>query len=385
MRSTAIPVYILCMGSHCHTSLYTKDNIMINSWLALPQDHRKTMLQQAASIHQLSPKAIEHDWWTTLALRAIFITPYAPYCIFKGGSSLSKAWNMLQRFSEDIDIALMPEAFGMVYKPNPGRSYVSWLKRSGRGFICTAMKAALIKAFGQLGVPPSAITIQLEGSRRKDPTIVLIRYRSILMPRSHTDQAVRLEFTVRNLRDPFTEMPLRSILSETFDDVIYKEEPFSARVVAPHKTLIEKLFLLHEKFSGRRQVAFNESGRSLHWQSRHLYDAVRLMNTKAGVEALRDTALYAALVQHRRHYARLNNVDYNMLTHARLNFVPSIEWWQFLRQDYASVCRSLIYGEAPAFDELLKQLALYNQKMRLVDTGIPIEEIIEDFLQSSSR
>ena len=171
------------------------------------------------------------------------------------------------------------------------------------------------------------------------------------------------------------------MLSEVVAGAVYKEEPFSARVVTPHKTLIEKLFLLHEKFSGRAQAAVRDGGRSLHWQSRHLYDVARLMNTKAGIEALRDTVLFDTLVQHRRHYARLKNVDYHTLTHARLNFVPSMEWQHLLRQDYDSICRSLIYGQPPSFDELLSQLELYNRKMRMISTGIPPDRIIEDFLQ----
>lgn len=87
------------------------------AWLSLNDEQRRITLEQASIESGIQPKAIEKDWWVTLSLKALFSSEYGRYCIFKGGTSLSKGWKLIQRFSEDIDIALDPEAFGMEYIP----------------------------------------------------------------------------------------------------------------------------------------------------------------------------------------------------------------------------------------------------------------------------
>ncbi len=60
-------------------------------------------------------QTIEKDWWVTQVLRVLFSQPYAEHLSFKGGTSLSKAWNIIERFSEDIDIAISREYLGFDY------------------------------------------------------------------------------------------------------------------------------------------------------------------------------------------------------------------------------------------------------------------------------
>lgn len=101
-------------------------------WLhKLDDDSRRTSLNQASIKSGINPKAIEKDWWVTLVLQLLFTSKYAPYFAFKGGTSLSKGWGIIDRFSEDIDIALGSEAFGKKYIDNPSKTFVEQLRRSG--------------------------------------------------------------------------------------------------------------------------------------------------------------------------------------------------------------------------------------------------------------
>jgi predicted nucleotidyltransferase component of viral defense system len=75
-------------------------------FLQLPEERRRTFITQAATETGMTEKAVEKDWWVTLILRAIFTLPMAENFVFKGGTSLSKGWKLIQRLSEDIDIAL---------------------------------------------------------------------------------------------------------------------------------------------------------------------------------------------------------------------------------------------------------------------------------------
>lgn len=68
-------------------------------WLTLTDEEKKLVLRQANTLSGINQKALEKDWWVTLVLRAIFQTPYAMHLLFKGGTSLSKSWKLIDRFS----------------------------------------------------------------------------------------------------------------------------------------------------------------------------------------------------------------------------------------------------------------------------------------------
>ena len=94
-------------------------------WLKNLNDaSRLISINEASRISGISAKAIEKDWWVTLSLKLVFNTPYANHFAFKGGTSLSKGWQLIDRFSEDIDISLSSEAVGIAYAESPSKTFV---------------------------------------------------------------------------------------------------------------------------------------------------------------------------------------------------------------------------------------------------------------------
>ncbi|MDF2189821.1 nucleotidyl transferase AbiEii/AbiGii toxin family protein [Paraflavitalea sp. CAU 1676] len=351
----------------------------MTQYLTLSQRLRRNLLAQAALISGIREKAIEKDWWVTLSLKALFTTPYAQYCIFKGGTSLSKGWKLIERFSEDVDIALEPQAFGMTYKTTPSHSYVKKLKREGCKFTSTELKQALENAFIELGVPKSEISIVAEAIEAdrpdKDPQTLFIRYQTVLGSDPYLADEVRIEFGVRSLKDPFSVIQIKSILGDVYPNPAYQEEPFEVSVVDPMKTLLEKMFLLHEKFTqGYPQAARGDR------QSRHLYDIVSLIGTAAGKAVLEDTPLFQQLLQHRKHYVRINGIDYDQLMNRTLRFVPTPELLQDFESDYKEMQRSMIYGNSPNFKDLVFSLKYFNARFLLAGFGLNIEQIEEKFV-----
>lgn len=71
------------------------------------------VLDQVNAQTNSNQQTIEKDWWVTQVMRLLFSQPYAKHLSFKGGTSLSKAWNIIERFSEDIDIAVSREYLGL--------------------------------------------------------------------------------------------------------------------------------------------------------------------------------------------------------------------------------------------------------------------------------
>lgn len=78
----------------------------MSSWQNHSSDERIAMIQTVAQEHNIEDNAVEKDWWVTVVLKALFNTSCGKWLLFKGGTSLSKGWNLINRFSEDIDISI---------------------------------------------------------------------------------------------------------------------------------------------------------------------------------------------------------------------------------------------------------------------------------------
>ena len=83
----------------------------MSKWIKFSTDERKAMIQGVVNAMHIDEAAAEKDWWVTAVLFAVFKTKPSQHLLFKGGTSLSKGWNIIDRFSEDIDLALEREFF----------------------------------------------------------------------------------------------------------------------------------------------------------------------------------------------------------------------------------------------------------------------------------
>ena len=324
-------------------------------FLLLSERDRRAIIAQVGASTGMSVKAIEKDWWVTLVLKAIFSLPMHEHFIFKGGTSLSKGWKLIERFSEDIDIALAPEAFGETYQPRPGHSYIKRLKRKGCAYTSTVIKDALIHELSVMGMPPGIISVQAADIDPlipdKDPQTLLITYPSLFDQNPYIAEAVRVEFGVRSYKEPFAGVSIKSIIAEEIAITIYSEQPFTVPAAEPKKTFMEKMLLLHEKFASDQQSA--AAGER---QSRHLVDLFQMMKKGIAKQVMDNPVLYAAIVEHRRYYVKLKNVDYDNMQMASLQFLPPPALSEQYRKDYETMQAEMIYGDSPAFDDMLKQL-----------------------------
>ncbi len=337
----------------------------MTGWLKLNDEQRKATIDQAEQLSGISAKAIEKDWWVTLTLKALFQSAYAQYMIFKGGTSLSKCWKLIDRFSEDIDIALAPEVFGMQYIKNPGKSAVERLKRRGCAFTTNELRAELERQFETLGLPAGLVNITAAPVRETfpdtDPQTLYVKYRSLYEPSSYLVDEVKIEVSVRSLQLPYAAASVQSILNETNPNAVYEETPFTIAAVVPQKTFLEKILLLHEEFC-KPDISKVRTER----MSRHLYDLGNIMKTDYGHQAIADHKLYESLVQHRQWYSRISWVDYNSMNRATISFIPPPAVLDIYRQDYTLMQEQMIYGAGLPFDDLMEQLMLLQEALRNV-------------------
>lgn len=85
-------------------------------WQNLDMSDRIAAAQTTAANKNIEDRAVEKDWWVTAVLKALFSTSCSNYLLFKGGTSISKGWPIIERFSEDIDLSLGRQFFLDVMK-----------------------------------------------------------------------------------------------------------------------------------------------------------------------------------------------------------------------------------------------------------------------------
>lgn len=331
-------------------------------WLQLTPDQRKASIATIEYDTGITAKAIEKDWWVTLTLSALFQCVYKQHIVFKGGTSLSKCWKLITRFSEDIDIALSPEAFGMKYEKSPSKTYVEKLRRAGCNFTSTDLKKELESQLDAMGVPVGLVTVtasMVPGNRPDtDPQTIHIKYPSLYATNPYIAEEVKIEVSVRSLAAPFSKVAIQSLLSAENPSAAYAETPVLIDAVEPRKTFLEKMFLLHEEFR-KTEIGKIRTER----MSRHLYDLGSMTGTDVEAQALADHDLYNSLIVHRESYQRLSWIDYKTLGRKTIHFMPPADVLEFYRKDYETMQRQMIYGKTISFDELMERLTELQGKL----------------------
>lgn len=110
-------------------------------WIEQTNERKRIILDEASARLKALNNAVEKDLWVTVALKAIFNTAFAKDIVFKGGTSLSKSWKLIQRFSEDIDLAINREALG--FGGEISNFKIKQLKKKGAKFTNTIFMEAV--------------------------------------------------------------------------------------------------------------------------------------------------------------------------------------------------------------------------------------------------
>jgi hypothetical protein len=332
---------------------------MNTTWLTLPQERRIDLLNQVTEFTGLPVVAIEKDWWVTLALNACFSLPYSEHIIFKGGTSLSKAWNLIERFSEDIDLALDRKFLG--FEGDISKTQIRKLRTKSCEFISTVFVEDLKKVFAEWNaINECSIIAQEVKDHDKDPQIIEIHYKSVLETSDYLPQKVLIEVGSRSLTEPTAPKAINSILGSQFPDLNFADKPFNIAVVLPQRTFLEKVFLLHEEFSQAPEKI------RVHRLTRHLYDLEKLMDTEHGLEALKNKELYNNIIAHREKFNAIRGLDYANHTPDKISIIPPdtiIKQWE---QDYQAMTQYMIYGNLLTFDKLIDRITELQKRINII-------------------
>ena len=126
----------------------------------------------------MTPFAVEKDWWVSRTLEIIFQMDIAKHLVFKGGTSLSKAWKLINRFSEDIDLAIDKEYFG--FTGELGKNQRDKLRKKAGAYTTGTFFEELKQAFDAKGYKALNFVVIEEKDSDKDPRVLEIYYPNVV-------------------------------------------------------------------------------------------------------------------------------------------------------------------------------------------------------------
>lgn len=288
---------------------------------------------------------VEKDYWVTEALRAI-ARGYSAGVVFKGGTSLSKAWGLIQRFSEDIDLLIRQDDT----TGGTGGSRDRFMKEveAAVGDI-DGLHDAGEGARSDRGISRTAVftyeprTSILEGLQ---PTIIL-------------------EMGIRGGAHPTETRSIRSMLAVALEGSGIEDEtldPFDMTVLHPRRTLTEKLFALHsacELWHEGRTTAIQRQGR-------HFYDTYFLLGDDEVAEYIGGEE-YLALLREidefgLRYFPRDHRTPEEMRLAGSRAFSPDDELRAAIEEDYLR-SRFLFAGDQPSLEAIFARIAEFRDRM----------------------
>ncbi len=339
--------------------------------IAASDEARRGLYLAAANRIGTTVQNIEKDFWVCWTLDALFhrLKEGGPRLLFKGGTSLSKAYGLISRFSEDIDVTVFRQDIGEATTVEELEA-VGKRKRNKRldgikhacqdyigGPLRTELESLANETMAAAGKKAGDLSISLDDSD-PDRQSLLIAYPSAVEPSVYVSPSVKIESGAKSALDPHAD---RSVVPYLSSDLTNGEELTVPGVVTidPERTLLDKILILHGMpfwFEAKGELRGN--GR----MSRHYYDVHRLMAEPVGDTALADDELIADCVRHARMFFHRSNTGLEVAERGSFRLRPTDAMLDLLRQDYAAMA-TMIFGEIPTLETVLNSVALAEQRL----------------------
>ncbi len=315
---------------------------------------RAELFAETAAQMGLAEAVIEKDFWVCWVLKQLFShKAFEGRLLFKGGTSLSKVFHAINRFSEDIDLAVDYVALGFTGEKDPRQENIS---KTRRNTILDEMMGACQHYIGGefLETLRGHCTGVLgEGGWRLevsgvDPNVVHFEYPGASMEgMEYLNPRVVLELGTHAEFVPHERFTIRSFAGEEFPNVV-KDRDISLVALLARRTFWEKVTILHAEY---HRVAKALPDR----YSRHYYDVAMMAEGKIRDEALADRELLAQVVKHKETFYPMGWARYDLARPGSLRLVPPDNRLAALEQDYKKM-GVMIFGEQPPFGWILDRL-----------------------------
>ena len=332
-----------------------------DSLVALPEQDRRDVFEAAASRLDTLPGYVEKDFWVCLVLDALFNRrPEGhPRLLFKGGTSLSKAFGLINRFSEDIDLVVFRDGLGFEGERDPTvasrlsnkerAALFNELRLACSGYIRGALQAALVSRIDELSagcqIVPHEGDVHGQTLFIEYPTLFPSGGITYVAPR------VKIEAGARSALEPSQDCGVAPFIADELPDWSFASD--GVRVISPERTYWEKLLILHGAHCGYRDTGRLPADRDR--ISRHYYDVAVITATDVGRTAMVDTHLLDAVRNHNLIAFRQAWKRFDEAVPGSVRLIPQPELRTVIEQDYRAM-QGMILGGVPDFGWVMDQL-----------------------------
>jgi hypothetical protein len=336
------------------------------TFLSAAAEDRRDAFLGAAQRLGAPEQNIEKDFWVCWALDALFNGAGAggPRLLFKGGTSLSKAFGLISRFSEDIDITIFRDDLGEsatvddleALSGKKRRRRLDAIKGASQAYVKKTMRVEvadrLRAALETAGLDAAAGRVEPDPDDLDRQSLLIWYPKVTAADEGYVRPAVKIESGAKSALDPNEPAIIKPYVTDVLADLDLSV--LDIRTVVAARTFWDKVVILHglrQWFDARG--ALRGGGQRI---SRHYYDVYRLLDSEVGRAASSDLALGVDCVRHARMF--FNSPDLNLATAAPGTFTlsPSRDMAAELARDYAAMA-GMIFGAAPALDEVLGRVA----------------------------
>ena len=302
---------------------------------------RSALFSETAAGLGTTPAVIEKDFWVTWVLDRLFRNPeLARLLMFKGGTSLSKVYRLIARFSEDIDLILDWRVLSgedplAVRSRSSQERLNEEINEQAQAFIGGELLSRVSNALGDL------CRCDIDAT---DPHVINARY-----PASFSDRylrpEVRLESGPLASWVPHEERAIRCYTAEAFPHVFERTE-CSVRVITAERTFWEKATILHHE--AHRPVSAPQPAR----YSRHYYDVAKMAESPVRHAALADLDLLTNVVEFKERFYPRGWARYDLARPGTFRLVPEGHVLAAVRDDYRAM-ENMIFGNIPEFEDIM--------------------------------
>lgn len=323
----------------------------------LSDGDRHDLFRNTADRMGMSDAIVEKDFWVCYVLDYLFHrSPWPNAFSFKGGTSLSKAYHLIKRFSEDIDLILDWRVLGY------GRNE-PWLERSktrqeafnnevnsrAERFLsdqfCPKMKSGLSDELGK------EVVMHVDG---QDGQTVIFAYPA-LFANPVTLPMIRLEIGALAAWTPARQVLITSYAAEQYPK-LFAQESSSIQTVAPERTFWEKATILHHEANRPENLVMPPR------YARHYYDLYQMIESKEKEEALMQIDLLQRVVEFKTKFYPRGWARYADAKPGTLKLVPPDYRFTALKADYASM-RDMLFGDVPSFETVMEAILLLEREI----------------------
>ena len=327
-------------------------------FLALTTERRALVFEQAAAGLAGQAVILEKDFWVSWLLGLLFSQPeLAPFLVFKGGTSLSKVFGVIDRFSEDIDLCLVPEFVGA-----DAQGFDALTSRAKRDAAVLEMQRLCATKVQQvvlpllanvitdaLGAPPAGGWLHYELDADAKSPIVYFRY-----PTTQTQdfgyirREVKLEFGTLTDQQPTGRYPIQALVGSAYP-ALFSDWHCEVVALEMQRTFWEKATILHSEY--HRPADSPTPDR----YARHYFDMFRLLEHESAPLYCADKTQCVRVVDWKSRVFARGWARYDLAQHGTFRLVPPHVRQAALARDYATM-RPMFMSEPPSFDALLKAL-----------------------------